>query len=111
MSGNGLRTDRPDRHRDILKDVRVSGCPSRQSGSVSAAPAQSAADRRRAADRERQRRCRQRLKKKQALYRCAAGGDVLNMLVSLGYLKDAEADDEQKVGEAITALLAESARE
>ena len=40
MSGNGLRTDRPDRHRDILKDVRV--------GSAAAFPSQPAPSVRRA---------------------------------------------------------------
>lgn len=65
---------------------------------------------RRVADRERQRRCRRRRQDGKAVYPVAVTGDVITMLCKLGWLTDTDAVDPQKVGAAIGALLADSAR-
>ena len=66
---------------------------------------------RRAAARERQRRCRQRRQDGKAVYPVAISGDVITMLSRLGWLRDADAIDPRKVSAAISALLADSARQ
>jgi hypothetical protein len=67
------------------------------------------AARRRAADRQRQRRCRDRRRRHCAAYQVEANGEVLNMLVRLGYLRDADVLNARKVSAAITQLLIDSA--
>ena len=65
----------------------------------------------RRAARERQRRCRQRRLDGKAVYLVAINGDVLTMLCRLGWLPDADSADPQKVSDAISRLLAASARD
>jgi hypothetical protein len=62
-----------------------------------------------AANREAQRRHRERTKKCQASYRCAADGAVLNMLKRRLYIGEDELGDPHAVGEAITVFLADHA--
>ena len=64
----------------------------------------------RRAVRERQRRCRRRRQDGKAVYPVVVNGDVISMLSRLGWLRDADAIDPQKVSAAIGALLADSAR-
>jgi hypothetical protein len=55
---------------------------------------------------ERQRRCRLRRRNGQGVYAgVTADSDVLDMLVALGWLRDADAVDPQAVAAAISAML------
>ncbi len=67
------------------------------------------AERRRAADRDRQRRCRERRRYGGAMYRVEVNADTLDMLVQIGWLRDADATDPRCVARAISALLADTA--
>jgi hypothetical protein len=71
---------------------------------------QLAPDRKRRADRERQRRCRALRRQGRAAYTVVIDGDVIGMLVALGWLRDADATDPQCVARAIGALLADAAK-
>jgi hypothetical protein len=65
--------------------------------------------RHRRASRERQRRWRERQQSGCAVYQVTVTGEVLDMLVRLGWLRDSEATDRQQVSRAISELLADAA--
>jgi hypothetical protein len=46
-----------------------------------------------------------------AVYQVEIGGEVLDMLVRLGWLQDGEALDRQQVNRAISAMLADAAHQ
>ena len=69
---------------------------------------------RRAVDRERrreqQRRHRQRLAAGRRVYPVELDGQILDMIVRLGWLADSATGDDQAVACAVTALLTDAAR-
>ena len=65
---------------------------------------------RRTAARERQRRYRAMRRDGLARYHVVAGGDVIDLLIRLGWLRDADATNSQCVSQAISALLNDAAR-
>lgn len=69
-----------------------------------------AAATRRAADRERQRRCRAERRAGLAAYRVVANGEVINLLIRTGWLRDGDATKPQCVAAAISRLLADAAQ-
>ena len=66
-------------------------------------------DQRRKQMRERQRRCRERKRQGCATYPVEVGEGVIDTLVRLGWLRDADATRPRCVARAISALLADVA--
>jgi hypothetical protein len=67
-------------------------------------------DTRRAAARQRQKRHRARQHNGLAVYPVTVSAETIDMLCRLGWLRDCDAGDPQRVSAAISALLADSAR-
>ena len=65
---------------------------------------------RRLRDRARQKRHRARQRSGQAVYAVTISPEIIDLLCRLNWLRDVDAVDPQKVGAAISALLADSAR-
>ena len=59
---------------------------------------------------ERQRRYRARQRACVAVYHVEVGGEVLDMLVRLGWLRDSECGSRREVAKAVAALLADAAK-
>jgi hypothetical protein len=73
------------------------------------ARSRAAAERKRRLNRERVARCVARADAGLAVYQPEIGGEVIDMLVRLGWLQDVEATDRQQVNKAISAMLADAA--